>query len=1854
MPYDGNGIPPIGKITGVQMYLPNADMIRRVSVVEVVTAKDLDSRKLGVTDINYGCETCDGSWEYCPGHSGHINLHIPCYKIFFVKRLIDIGNCICIYCHRLRLPKNDPSYDKIRNMAPRDRLSNLVKASKPYKICKRIDNPVTNGDDSDDDDDDDIGCDDTSGENNPSTFYCGDNGTYCNKRYVEFSNEDADAAFVKAIVTLDDTDLKNYRCDETNWKPFQLSPRDLYDTLDLLDDETKFMMGCGKWNDTNAVMWDALPVPSHNTRPCQVMSEIGKNKKKKYNEWTKLMKNITTANEKLKTCMESNFNNVNICVYSINKLESPNYKICFQYGYLSKPVRDIHQKRLKKELKQYEYNPVEDAWRILNRKIAAFHSFKHKKYLSGTVCYGAVPENIEERYKNQKKGRFRKDINSKRINNAARGVLEGSLFIQPTEVVAPKSICMNLTYKMYVSFLNMKIVHKLIQNGPYKYPGVNYIMMKNGVEIDLAYKENRRDVKVQDVLFVRRHLQNGDIVNVGRQPTLHKPSMMAFRIVVREGYVIRLHCCVFPPLGADCDGDEINMYVPQLTLAEAELRGFCGVDSMIMKDGKIVIKFILNAVTGAWLLTKDGIELNEDQVHNLTNFLPLFQYPIPHRIDPLTGERFWTGRQIVSLIIPNDFSLTLSTDEGKNKIVIKNGELLCGRLDSSALNGSSGLLNHLYRDYSDHQVTIDFLYQGYRLFQNYIDMHGMSAGYFDTAIDYCHLDKYPRSLFLQEEKDGVIVTEEDKKTLKYKIKRIYDCQDNVEKLKAYVDLFPEHTPNGDIAIESNIKIHIEKMATMMRNAVVDYQTTKSDTISNGLLQTIRSGAKGTLDIINQMCGMVGQVFVLFQRNKTCSSHFRKGENLLESFGFINGNYASGISLKGVINQSFSTCESLLNKNIATADSGSANRKMVFCCMDMVINHLGQVEDSTGKIVWDVYGNDGYNSSMLTSCKLPLIDDPIDFYGQIFLNPNHMTSACRSLWEMEDTRTKNTLQTEINELQELVQILQNVRSIAFLAPLNLNHLFQTCANLFDNKYQCQPNGKLQIPLTPAYYAKFSNMLWDMLISEKLVMKYNYKLKYYFKHWFSAKNMIAKWRFTISQLEYVVTQLKSILQRSKIQAGDAVGIDATQSLGEPFTQMVLKATHFAGRFPSAVAGTTKFVNVLSNVYKPETSTMKVVMTPEYNTEYEANLFGLSLSSCYFHNICDVYPLYQFHQDAKICSIKFIVNKEKAIDRLISLSEVVKTICLRIQDLHEHYFSYSFSTEDDWYVTLDLPMNSCVWDWFQQCDKITSKKTKEALADIIVYNLFICENIHGCKEIDNFIVEHSTLKPNLKRWTVLTLGSSLAKVSKMKQVDIEYTTSNNCQEMCSIFGLFAARKAVRNELMTVMSGRADPRHVEIIVRKLTSNLEVHGTKVKQVGKHIPPLQRVSFEQFRTQIVDVCENAEVDSIQTTCGASFTNTEVKLGTGFGLSLIPDTKMKPLPQNDKLQATKVCDYVFSPKVDGLRLYLTFFHNEKNVPCCNYVNRKQHIFTLPTSNLNFPTIFEGTILDGELIKVPNTDDYCFVIFDCLFCHGNNVAILRYDQRIEIARELVYRLGTMNLNSDFKNAKDLTPIELGISNNITKDYKLPIFNKERAKVSKNMFKAGDLPFFIAVKPSFTISGVVDFKHNIIDKGKYTFPTDGEIFTSTFLAAYPFRSVRECVYKHKPRGETYNENTIDVILTINKRFRNNDSLELCELKNFEPKQSAMFNYSKFQTNNGNILMWGVSNRHNVLFCTLYHPEKDLDKIDFGKVYECIWNHKTCLWEIMIPRTKYPNNMETIVATVQNIIEDISLEDIANCEII
>tara|TARA_B110000971_G_scaffold154822_1_gene158222 strand:- start:82 stop:759 length:678 start_codon:yes stop_codon:yes gene_type:complete len=151
-----------------------------------------------------------------------------------------------------------------------------------------------------------------------------------------------------------------------------------------------------------------------------------------------------------------------------------------------------------------------------------------------------------------------------------------------------------------------------------------------------------------------------------RQPTLHKPGIMAHRVRVLHSatqQTIRMHYANCNTYNADYDGDEMNCHFPQTDLARAEAEFIASNDLqyIVPTDGSPLRGLIQDHVDGgvkmcckdtffekhevqqllfASLATLAGLEVISDAA-DIIMVPPAIQYP----------KHLWTGKQVVTTIL---------------------------------------------------------------------------------------------------------------------------------------------------------------------------------------------------------------------------------------------------------------------------------------------------------------------------------------------------------------------------------------------------------------------------------------------------------------------------------------------------------------------------------------------------------------------------------------------------------------------------------------------------------------------------------------------------------------------------------------------------------------------------------------------------------------------------------------------------------------------------------------------------------------------------------------------------------------------------------------------------------------------------------------------------------------------------------------------------------------------------------------------------------------------------------------------------------------------------------------------------
>ncbi|XP_052810429.1 DNA-directed RNA polymerase I subunit RPA1-like isoform X2 [Mya arenaria] len=188
------------------------------------------------------------------------------------------------------------------------------------------------------------------------------------------------------------------------------------------------------------------------------------------------------------------------------------------------------------------YEKLSAALARLQMMINRFHDSEADKSLTQDSKKNIGIKQVLEK----KSGLFRKHMMGKRVNFAARSVISPDPNINTNEIGIPLVFAKVLTYPQPVTPWNVHELRQAVINGPSIYPGATHIVEENGrVTLLKGNQPIQRQALANSLLTpsqvdvskpingtkkVLRHLKNGDVLLLNRQPTLHRPSIQAHKI----------------------------------------------------------------------------------------------------------------------------------------------------------------------------------------------------------------------------------------------------------------------------------------------------------------------------------------------------------------------------------------------------------------------------------------------------------------------------------------------------------------------------------------------------------------------------------------------------------------------------------------------------------------------------------------------------------------------------------------------------------------------------------------------------------------------------------------------------------------------------------------------------------------------------------------------------------------------------------------------------------------------------------------------------------------------------------------------------------------------------------------------------------------------------------------------------------------------------------------------------------------------------------------------------------------------------------------------------------------------------
>ncbi|KXN89562.1 DNA-directed RNA polymerase I subunit rpa1 [Leucoagaricus sp. SymC.cos] len=822
------------------------------------------------------------------------------------------------------------------------------------------------------------------------------------------------------------------------------------------------------------------------------------------------------------------------------------------------------------------------------------------------VRQGKLPPPGVKQGLEKKEGLFRKHMMGKRVNYAARSVISPDVNIEPNEIGVPPVFARKLTFPEPVTPANFHEMRQRVIIGPHGYPGASMVEYEDGHQQSLdkltveqrtaianqllTPQEGERAASGRKGLHTRtpainkkvyRHLKDGDILILNRQPTLHKPSMMAHKAKVLKGEkTIRMHYANCNSYNADFDGDEMNIHFPQNHVARAEAMMIANTDNqyLVPTSGNPLRGLIQDhVVAGVWMTSQDAFFSREEYFQLLYGALrPEDEdYCASGRLETLPPtiwkpKPLWTGKQIISTILKNitppqykGLNLNAKTkvpgflwgkDSKEDKVVFMDGELLCGVLDKAAFGASDyGLVHSVYELYGA-DIAGKFLGILSRLFTKFLQHRAFTCRMDDLVLT--PEGDHKRDELLEKGKNlGTEAAIENFPSLK----NIPTSEIPVALEALLQDVLRDD--NKMAGLDMTVKTKLSKLTSSISDAC----------LPNGLLrkfphnhmQTMtQSGAKGSAVNARQIsCGLgqqelEGRRVPVMISGKTLPS-FRPFETKAIAGGYVASRFLTGIKPQEFYFHCMAGREGLIDTAVKTSRSGYLQRCLIKHLEGIHVHYDHTVRGSDNSVYQFTYGGDALDvTKQKHLCQFNFIAQNEESLV-MRLQPGRVADAVDNsaalsyMKKVLKRSTEHPRRGEPSKRDKYDPALSTYSPSRFLGATS-----EQFAVAVDNYMKGNTSGLLEKKGEEEFFKR----------RHEKMTAYNFKM--------------------LVNVKYM---------RSLVEPGEAVGLLASQGVGEPSTQMTLNTFHFAGHGAANVTlGIPRLREIVMTAsQKPKTPSMTMTI-------------------------------------------------------------------------------------------------------------------------------------------------------------------------------------------------------------------------------------------------------------------------------------------------------------------------------------------------------------------------------------------------------------------------------------------------------------------------------------------------------------------------------------------------------------------------------------------------------------------------------------------------------------------------------------
>jgi len=364
-----------------------------------------------------------------------------------------------------------------------------------------------------------------------------------------------------------------------------------------------------------------------------------------------------------------------------------------------------------------------------------------------------------------------------------------------------------------------------------------------------------------------------------------------------------------------------------------------------------------------------------------------------------------------------------------------------------------------------------------------------------------------------------------------------------------------------------------------------------------------------------------------------------------------------------------------------------------------------------------------------------------------------------------------------------------------------------------------------------------------------------------------------KFSDAKRKKLIEIVNNRYNNSLVTPGDAIGLIAAQSIGEPGTQLTLRTKHYAGSLDVSVGqGIQRVIEIVDGRLSSKYPSMKIYLKPELiKNEKKVKSFASNLVDIKIQDVGN------FDENFENKSLSYIIDDEKVDEAGINKETIIDLIYDKIDEIYTSKRFGDSKKKINFAFDASTPL-------------YTIRKAVLKWMNIPLY---------GVKHIEKAVVTQIG-----DEFVITTRGTNLSEILKFEEVDQIRTITNDVVEINKVLGIEAGRQAIVNELSnTFISNNIDInlRHIYILADLMTFGGRVKGiVRTGITGEKTSPFARAAFEETVKHILSAAFYHETERLTGITENLIVGQPISAGTGLvKLTLDPKNLKKLIQANEE-------------------------------------------------------------------------------------------------------------------------------------------------------------------------------------------------------------------------------------------------------------------------------------------------------------------------------------------------------------------